>query len=132
MTKGAVEMDTKSTMIEYRLSNWVELVQDRECSGLSIKDYCASVGIAEHMYYYRLKKVREAACTELARSQSTSSESITGSFAEVKLSEPAPTAYRQNMQNSHVCFETSGMRVTAGIDYPIEKLIEVLHTVSHL
>ena len=40
-------MDTKSTMIEYRLSNWVELVQDRECSGLSIKDYC--VGIAEHI-----------------------------------------------------------------------------------
>ena len=119
-------------MIEYRLTNWVEMVQNRECSGLSIKEYCASIGIAEHMYYYRLKKVREAACTELARSQSDPSGSITGSFAEVKLSEPTSPTYRQNMQNSHICVEASGMRVTAGSEYPIEKLIEVLHTVSHL
>ena len=125
-------MDTRSTTIEYRLSNWVELVQDRECSGLSIKEYCASIGIAEHMYYYRLKKVREAACTELARSQSATSGLITGSFAEVKLSEPTSAAYRQNMQNSHICVETSGMRITAGSEYPIEKLIGVLHTVNHL
>ena len=125
-------MDTKRTMNEYRLSNWVEQVQDRECSGLSIKEYCASIGIAEHVYYYRLKKVREAACTELARTQIAPSGSITGSFAEVKLSESAPAASRQNMQNSHVCVETSEMRITAGSEYPIEKLIEVLHTVRLL
>ena len=60
-------MNARTAMTEYRLSSWVKMVQDRDSSGLSIKEYSENIGIAPHVYYYRLKKVREAACGELTR-----------------------------------------------------------------
>ena len=123
-------MSTKNAMAEYRLSNWAKLIHDRDSSGLSIKEYCTSIGIAEHMYYYRLKKVREAACDELVRVQSGSDVSAAGIFTEVKLSEPIPSS--TEILRNHVCFEVSGLRLTAGSEYPLDKLTELLRVVSCL
>jgi len=117
-------------MTKYRLSNWTKLVQDRDSSGLSIKEYCTSIGIAEHMYYYRLKKVREAACDELARVQSGAESSAAGILTEVKLSDPIPSS--TEILRNHVCFEVSGLRLTAGSEYPLDKLTELLRVVSCL
>ena len=123
-------MNTKTAMTKYRLSNWTKLVQDRDSSGLSIKEYCTSIGIAEHMYYYRLKKVREAACDELARVQSGAESSAAGILTEVKLSDPIPSS--TEILRNHVCFEVSGLRLTAGSEYPLDKLTELLRVVSCL
>lgn len=43
----------------------------RECkeSGLSVKNWCAERGIPEHVYYYRLRKLRQAACDTLQQAQ---------------------------------------------------------------
>jgi len=53
---GVVVMNARNAMTEYRLSSWVKMVQDRDCSGLSIKEYCEGIEIAPRVYYYRLKK----------------------------------------------------------------------------
>ena len=44
-----------------RLNQWSMMVQEREDSGLSIRAYCEQKGIGVKTYYYRLKKLREAA-----------------------------------------------------------------------
>ena len=123
-------MNTRNAMTEYRLSSWVKMVQDRDCSGLSIKEYCENIGIAKHVYYYRLKKVREAACDELAKVQRGSDSTVSEMFTEVKLSETIPSSV--NIQRNQVCLEVSELRLTAGSEYPIDKLTELYRLVSSL
>ena len=122
-------MNARNAMIEYRLSSWVKMVQDRDSSGLSIKEYCESIGIGQHVYYYRLKKVREAACGELTRVQSKPDILTSEVFTEVKLSESISST---NIHNNQVCLEASGLRLTAGSEYPIDKLTELFRVVSCL
>ena len=38
-------------------------------SGLSVKAWCQERCLAEHIYYYRLRKLRQAACTALEQAQ---------------------------------------------------------------
>ena len=51
------------------------MVREREESGLSVKAYCEQTGIAAKTYYYRLRKLREAA-VEQARSKATQPELV--------------------------------------------------------
>ena len=46
---------------QVRLSQWSEMVREREKSGLSIREFCAGKSISAKTYYYRLRKLREAA-----------------------------------------------------------------------
>ena len=54
---------------EYQLQLWSSMIQERQASGLSIKNWCAERGLSENTYYYRLRKLREAACTTLETMQ---------------------------------------------------------------
>ena len=60
---------------QVRLSQWSAMVREREESGLSVKAYCKQTGIAAKTYYYRLRKLREAA-VEQARSKATQPELV--------------------------------------------------------
>jgi len=59
-------MDTQKVTSEYRLSQWAQVIQARLDSGQSVKDFCLANGISRNAYFYWQKKLREAACTELA------------------------------------------------------------------
>ena len=54
---------------EYHLQDWSSMIQERQASGLSIKNWCAERGLSENTYYYRLRRLREAACTTLEKMQ---------------------------------------------------------------
>ena len=45
------------------------MLRDRKESGLSVKAWCQEQGLAEHIYYYRLRKLRQSACTALEQAQ---------------------------------------------------------------
>ena len=64
-------MDTKKVAVEYRLSQWAQVIQSRTDSGQNIKDFCQTAGISKNAYFYWQKKLREAACTELTKTQET-------------------------------------------------------------
>ena len=51
------------------------MAREREESGLSVQAYCRQVGIAAKTYYYRLRKLREAA-VEQARSEAAQPELV--------------------------------------------------------
>jgi len=54
---------------EYQLQEWSGMLRERKESGLSVKAWCQEQGLAEHIYYYRLRKLRQAACTALEQAQ---------------------------------------------------------------
>ena len=54
---------------EYQLQEWSGMLRQRKESGLSVKEWCREQGLAEHIYYYRLRKLRQAACTALEQAQ---------------------------------------------------------------
>ena len=45
------------------------MLRQRKESGLFVKEWCREQGLAEHIYYYRLRKIRQAACTALEQAQ---------------------------------------------------------------
>jgi hypothetical protein len=74
--------------------------------------------------------VREAACEGLSNLQGVTGNISREVFTKVELSESMPPS--SNILNNHVCFEVSDLRLTAGSEYPIDKLTELLRVVSRL
>ena len=62
-------MNISEVKQEYRLLEWSWMLQQRKESGLSVKEWCREQGLAEYTYYYRLRKLRQAACTALEQAQ---------------------------------------------------------------
>ena len=54
---------------EFQLQEWSGMLREQKESGLSVKAWCQERGLAEHIYYYRLRKLRQAACTALEQAQ---------------------------------------------------------------
>ena len=48
-------------VVEVRMSSWKAMVQERNASGLSIKEWCAANNVSESQYYYRLRQLRNTA-----------------------------------------------------------------------
>jgi hypothetical protein len=71
---------TKQVAHQYRLKKWSALITDRQNSGLNVRAFCKERNVKEHIYYYWLKHIREAACNSMP----TVSASV---FAPVTLSE---------------------------------------------
>ena len=122
-------MNMREIAVEYRLTHWAQIVQDRNGSGLSIKAYCKSAGIREYQYYYWLKKLREATCGELARVHGNAPNLATPIFAEVRLPERPVLPPMGDIQRNHIRVEVAGMRITAGDEYPVDRLAELLRMV---
>lgn len=51
------------------MSQWAQVIQARLDSGQSVKDFCQTAGISRNAYFYWQKKLREAACTELSKTE---------------------------------------------------------------
>ena len=49
---------------EIKLAQWADMVRQRNESGLTVTDWCKQNGINIKTYYYRLKRVRQAVCSE--------------------------------------------------------------------
>ena len=73
---GGRLMDTRIATTQIRMQNWVEIIQDRNASGLTIDDYCKAHELSRNAYFYWLRKIRDAAL-----------ESKSVSFTEVPLSD---------------------------------------------
>ena len=59
-------MDTQKVTAQYRLSQWAKVIQARQDSGQTVKDFCQATGISKNQYFYWQRKLRDLACTELA------------------------------------------------------------------
>ncbi|MGI6449786.1 MAG: IS66 family insertion sequence element accessory protein TnpA [Desulfitobacteriia bacterium] len=62
-------MDMQKVAEEYRLSKWMQVIRERQESGLSIKDFCQKNGISRHAYFYWQRKLRKVAFMELSKQE---------------------------------------------------------------
>lgn len=58
-------MDTREVASQYRLGQWTEIVRQCRSSGQPVAVWCAENNISITSYYYRLRRIREAACEAL-------------------------------------------------------------------
>ena len=83
---------------EIKLAQWVEMIRQRNESGLIVTDWCKQNGIHIKTYYYRLKRMRQAVCNEIEQHEIVPVEPIAGteittekielSIGDVKISLP--------------------------------------------
>ena len=50
---------------EVQLAEWQRQIQERQERGMTVDEWCASVGIGKGAYYHRLRKVREYMCKSM-------------------------------------------------------------------
>lgn len=117
-------MDTQKVATEYRMSQWEQVIQARADSGQSIKDFCQVEGISRNAYFYWLKKLRESACTELAKKEEPRSLSP-GGWVQLA-SEPM----QQTIEALKI--EVNGCHITVTAETDHNLLAKVCHTLRSL
>lgn len=56
-------MDTQLVATQMRHRSWMEDYARQQDSGLTVKAWCQENGITQKTFYYRLKVLREEACS---------------------------------------------------------------------
>ena len=124
-------MNTRRITADYRLAHWSGIMRERVESGLSIKAFCEKAGFHENIYFYWQRKLREAACGQLAGSNAAAPTGLTTrNFAEVRVSEAQPLPSPHPAGRGEIRIETGGARITADSEYPPAKLVELLKGLS--
>jgi len=106
---------------EYQMSEWTEIIRQRNDSGESIRKFCENRGIKKARYFYWQKKLRDAACEQLTSSQDIASLC----FAEVNVSSPQ-LASLESLASGQLCIEVGEVRINADSAYPPAMLAALL------
>lgn len=95
-------MDTKRITAEYRLTQWMQVIHERQACGQNIKEFCQERGISRNAYLYWQRKLRKEACTKL--------------LTPGEIPDPAPGGWMQlacvNETKPKLDIEISGCHVT--------------------
>ena len=122
-------MNTRYIAEEYRMSHWAGIIKERQESGLSIKEFCKNAGCHANSYYYWQRKLRDAACEELAKIQGSTTNLAHPGFTEVKLSNHTALPSATIALEKQICIEAARVRIIAGGEYPVDKLAVLLREV---
>lgn len=117
-------MDTRKVATEYRMAQWAQTLGARQNSGQSIEAFCEASGISRNTYFYWQRKLREAACTELA-SRSEGENAVPNGWARL-------TAGKTMDSVEGITIEVSGCRVLATEDTNPELLAKVCRALKAL
>jgi Transposase. len=119
-------MNTREIAAEYRLSQWAQIMHERRESGLSIKAYCKQHGFHENVYYYWQRKLREAACTELAsRERESETSLVPHGWSRLEAVESTPV-------ESEMTIEINGCRISVSCGTDQALLATVCRTLKAL
>jgi len=115
-------INTREVAKEYRLTHWARIMRERTQRGLSIREYCNEIGIAENTYFYWQRRVRQAACEQLAAP----------GFVEVAIQEPPalPIPSEPEAPSSQLRAEVAGVRIIADSAYPPSSLAALLRELT--
>ena len=120
-----IQINTKEIAAEYRLTHWAQIMKERNESGLSVRAFCKEAGFHENIYYYWQRKLREAACGQLAGKQAGAGSLVPQGFAEAKLREE-PIGYPALETSCQLRIEAMGVQISAGVAYPVDKLAALI------
>ncbi len=96
-------MDIQKVTAEYRLSRWMQVIQEQQSSGQTIKAFCQERGISKNAYFYWQRKLRKAARMGLSNLQEEPVSCIPEGWMQL--------AQGQEIK-SRLAIEVGGCRVT--------------------
>jgi len=119
-------MDSQKSAMQFRLSGWGEAVKERIASGQTVDAFCKENGISKTTYYYRQKKVREAACSELMGTQNRENGLVPGGWAQLAKAGSVTAA------ESALTIEVGGCHIIANAGTTPELLAKVCRVLRSL
>jgi len=102
----------------------LSVIQARLDSRLSVKEFCQTAGISKNAYFYWQKKLREAACTELVKTDESQTILPSG-WMQLK-PEPAQRT-KESLE-----IEINGCHVTVNAETDPELLKKICRTLRAL
>ena len=122
-----ISTDTQKIAAQFRLSGWGEAVKERIASGQSISTFCEERGISKTTYYYRQKKVREAACVQMAKVQKGSEALVPKGWMPL-----TDIAVESAEGSNTLVIEVSGCRISVNGNTDTEFLVKVCRALKSL
>ena len=58
-------MEVTEYKMEYRLSQWSEIIREQKQSGKNVSEWCSEHEMTTNAYYYRLRRVRKSVCRSI-------------------------------------------------------------------
>lgn len=117
-------MDTREVAAEYRLTKWAQMIQARAQSGQSIKEFCATADISRNAYFYWQRKLREAACAELADGTESKNSLIPRGWTQL--------ASVSSRAETSVTIEINGCHITTTAETDLKLLANVCQALRSL
>lgn len=121
-------MNTRDITAEYRLAHWAQVMRDRADKGISIREYCESIGIHQNTYFYWQHKLREAAASGIQAAAALTEEK--------SLAPKGWTALRISSNHAEepkgLKVEAGGFRITVCTDTDLELLAKVCQVLNTL
>ena len=112
-------MESQKIVRQLRLSGWGETVKERIASGETVERFCEEKGISKAAYYYRQKKVREAACAELVKGERHEEGLVPRGWAQLEESACLSAA------NNTLAIEVGGFHIIVSNETDMELLAKV-------
>ena len=121
-------MNSREVAGQYRMSQWMQIIQERVSSGERIDEYCEKRGIKRHTYFYWQRKLRATMGKHLTQQEDQSGICIP-QFAEVRMLEGSSRGSRVE-EAGQIEAEVAGVRIKADSGYPTNKLAALLRELS--
>jgi len=121
-------MTSREIATQYRINQWMQIIQERVCSGEKIDEYCEKKGIKRYTYFYWQRKLREIAGKRLVQQPEPHGISVS-KFTEVRMLEGSNQ--RASVEEAgQVSAEVAGVRIKANSGYPTDKLAALLRELA--
>lgn len=125
--------ETQLAVREYRSNQWMKIIQDRNQSGLTIREYCQQNGVNQNAYYYWLRIIRHQAMEK----ENTAIQQQ--EFVEIpSLQVPETTSYKPPVDpelpedsGSGLTLEYKGVRIQVQTSTSMQLLSKALEVVGH-
>jgi hypothetical protein len=126
-------MNTRNMTFEVRLNYWAQVINEKNASGKTVKEFCEGQGCSGKTFFYWQKKLREAAYMQM----SGNGEALPGmrlvpkGFTEVKVSKSkAYLPLQESTGRGELRAEISGVLITADSAYPVAGLADLIRRLA--
>ena len=116
-----MKSNTQLATKQIRLQQWTAIIRDRQQSGMKVDEYCQSHGITRDMYFYWLRKVKEAAL-----------DSSGIELVELKEPEPSRSSDSYAQFTTEATISTGGLIIFVNSDTPKELLISLMEAAANV
>lgn len=94
---------------------------------MNIKNWCEEQGVSRARFFYWQKKLRESVCTELINGEKPADESPQGwAMCTADTGAQMHKAAEESGISDQLTVEVNGIKITAGSEYPSEKIAQLL------